>query len=261
MTKATNKLKIIGLIVYFIVLFAERLSAVLLSFNHGGEYALSSGHVFNYIAYSITVVSLIIGTILSVKPVFGMIKSLFSKNLYPFEENYKSIVIASMALLYSGMMHTGFTVAPVQFVAYGFLIFSMIIRTVEECRDNKGRSFSSIVSVIYLTLFSMTVPVCYIALKLGALTVFFFAAEFVAVFVLIPLFAKMLLRFFNEGVTDFSFINPLIMFVLSGLCVALKISEEINVFVLIFVILTILFYLAFGIIAGKKTERKTETKL
>lgn len=252
--KLTNKLKITGLLVYFIVIFTERLMAVILSFHHGGVYALDSGNYFNYITYCITALSLISGVILSVKPFFGLLKALFSKELYSFEENYKSIVIAAMAFLYGGMMHTGFTIAPVQFIAYGFLIASMIVRTVEKCRGDKAKSFSSIVSVIYLTLFSMTVPVCYIALKLGALTVPFYIAEFAAAIILIPVFGIMLLKFFREGVTSFSFINPLIMLILSGSAVALKWSEEINAFVLIFVILTLVFYLIFGILAGKKNK-------
>ena len=41
-----NKFKIIGLILYFVILFAERLMAVIFSFNHGGVYALKSGSFF-----------------------------------------------------------------------------------------------------------------------------------------------------------------------------------------------------------------------
>lgn len=250
----TNKLKSIGLTVYFIVLFCERLLAVIFSIDTGGEYAVKTGNYFNFITYSVTVISLIAGVVLSVKPLSGLLKKLFSKDRYSFEENYKSIVIAAMAFLYGGMMHTGFTVAPVQFVAYGFLIASMIVRTVEKCREDKSRSFSSIVSVIYLTLFSMTVPVCYIALKLGLLTIPFYVAEFTAAFVLIPVFGLMLFRFFKEGITDFSIIYPIVMLILSGAAVALKWSEEINMFVLIFVILTVVFYLAFGLTAWKKNK-------
>ena len=109
---ALNKLKSIGLIMYFIILFIERLLAVILSINNGGVYAVNMGNIFNYITYSVTVISLIAGTILSVKLVISLLKSLFSKESYDFNSNYKAIVIAAMAILYSGMMHTGFTLAP-----------------------------------------------------------------------------------------------------------------------------------------------------
>ncbi len=259
----TNKLKIIGLIVYFVVLFAERLSAVILSpancnwnldQKYFDAYVFANGNLFNYVTFAVTILSLIAGVALSVKPLIGMVSKLFSSNEYPFEENYKSIVIAAMAMLYGGMMHTSFTLAPLQFVAYGFLIAAMIVRTVEKCIEDKEHRFSSIVSVIYLTLFSMTVPVCYISVELGGMTMPFYIVEFAAAFVLIPLFGIMLLKFFNDGITTFSFVYPLVMFVLSGLAVALKLSEEINFFVLIFVCLTVVFYLALGILAGKKAK-------
>ena len=251
-----NKFKIIGLVLYFVILFAERLMAVIFSFNQGGVYALKSGSYFNYIAYGVTVISLIVGTILAIKPLIGMLGKLFSKEQYDFENNYKAIVIAAMALLYGGMMHTGFTLAPMQFVAYGFLIATMVVRCVEKCIEDNKSAFPSIVSVIYLTLFSMTVPVCYIALKLRAPQFYlFYIAEFAAAFILIPVFGIMLLKFYKNGVTSFSFVYPLIMLILSGSAVLFKWSEEINYFVLIFVILTCVFYLAFGIAAGIKAKK------
>ena len=79
----------------------------------------------------------------------------------------------------------------------------------------------------------------------------FFAVEFTAVFVLVPVFGILLLKFYDTGVTSFSFVYPLLMLILSGLTVALKWKEEINWFVLIFVVLTTVFYLSFGLIAGK----------
>lgn len=251
-----NKFKIIGLVLYFVILFTERLMAVIFSFNQGGVYALKSGSYFNYAAYGVTVISLIVGTILAIKPLIGMLGKLFSKEKYDFESNYKAIVIAAMALLYGGMMHTGFTLAPMQFVAYGFLIATMVVRCVEKCIEDNKSAFPSIVSVIYLTLFSMTVPVCYIALKLRAPQFYlFYIAEFAAAFILIPVFGIMLLKFYKNGVTSFSFVYPLIMLILSGSAVLFKWSEEINYFVLIFVILTTVFYLAFGIAAGIKAKK------
>lgn len=242
----TNKLKIIGLILYFLILLVERILAAVFSYNEGGEYALSSGYVFNYIAYSITILSLVAGIALSIKPMIGMFKCLFTEELYPFENNYLFIVLWTMAILFGGMMHTGFTKAPIQFVAYGFLILSFIVRCVEECGGSK--LFHSVISVIYITLFSMTIPVCYIVLTLGHLDIFFYIVEFLAVFVLIPLLGLMLYKFFKYGVTDFSPIYPIVMAILSGLTVGIKWKEEINYFVLIFSSLTIVFYLVIAII-------------
>ena len=260
--KTLSKLKLIGLIMYFIILFIERLLAVILSFKVGGEYALVSGNVFNYIAYGITAVSLVAGLVLMIKVLPAMFVSVFTSKEYDFDSNYKSVVIAAMAILFGGMMHTGFTIAPVQFVAYGFLIGSMIVRTIECCLEVKtgvisggsGRKFASIVSVIYLTLLAMAVPVSYISFQDMPMRAVFFAVEFTAVFVLVPVFGILLLKFYETGVTSFSFLYPMLMLLLSGLTVTLKWKEGINWFVLIFVVLTTVFYLSFGLIARKKNK-------
>ena len=266
-TVILTKLKLLGLILYFLILFIERLLAVILSVRLGGEYALFSGNVFNYIAYGITAVSLVAGFVLMIRVLPAMFVSVFTSKEYDFGANYKPVVIAAMVLLFGGMMHTGFTVAPIQFVAYGFLIGSMIVRTIECCLEvkhigaadgnagaasaGKGRGFASIVSVIYLTLLAMAVPVSYISFQELPMRAVFFAVEFTAVFVLVPVFGILLLKFYDTGVTSFSFVYPLLMLILSGLTVALKWKEEINWFVLIFVVLTTVFYLSFGLIAGK----------
>lgn len=262
-SKVLSKLKLIGLILYFLILFAERLLAVILSFKVGGEYALVSGNVFNYIAYGITAVSVIAGLVLMIKVLPKMLVSVFTSREYDFKANYKSIIIAAMAILFGGMMHTGFTVAPVQFVAYGFLIASMVVRMIEcfaETKNqkeddsrSKAKKFASVVSVIYLTLLAMAVPVSYISFQPMPMRVIFFVVEFATVFVLVPVFGILLLKFYETGVTDFSFIYPGLMLILSGSTVAIKWTEEINWFVLIFVVLTTEFYLSFGLIAKKKT--------
>lgn len=259
-----SKLILIGLIFYFIILFAERLLAVILSVKSGGEYALVSGNVFNYIAYGITAISLVAGLVLMIRVLPAIFVSVFTSKAYDFDSNYKKIVIAAMAILFGGMMHTGFTLPPVQFVAYGFLIASMAVRTVECCLKvkagtvpgGKGRKFASIISVIYLTLLAMAVPVSYISFQDMPLRAVFFAVEFAAVFVLVPVFGILLLKFYETGVTSFSFVYPLLVLILSGLTVALKWREEINWFVLIFVVLTVVFYCSFGLVAGRRNIGK-----
>ena len=97
-------------------------------------------------------------------------------------------------------------------------------------------------------------PVSYISFQDMPMRAVFFAVEFTAVFVLVPVFGNLLLKFYETGVTSFSFLYPMLMLILSGLTVALKWKEEINWFVLIFVVLTTLFYLSFGLIARKKNK-------
>ncbi|MBR1862357.1 MAG: hypothetical protein IJ796_10975 [Lachnospiraceae bacterium] len=250
------KLKLIFLVLYFIILFVERLLAVILSVKSGGEYALVSGNIFNYFAYGVTAVSLLAGTALMIRVIPGMLISILSSREYAFSENYRRIVIAAMAILFGGMMHTGFTFAPMQFVAYGFLIASMVVRTIECCRNRRSSAlrFASIVSIIYLTLLAMAVPVSYISHQSMPIMAVFYVVEFCAVIVLVPVFGKLLLVFYDKGVTSFSFIYPVILILLSGFTVALKWTEEINWFVLIFLVLTEVFYLSFGLVARRKSR-------
>ena len=155
------------------------------------------------------------------------------------------------------MMHTGFTLAGMQFAAYGCLIAAFVVRAVELCFSGRDK-YLTIVSVVYLTLFSMTIPVAYISFMEMPLLALFFTAEFLAVIALVPIFGDMMYLFISEGVTNFSPAFPAVMLVLSGLTVGLKWTEEVNTFVLIFVALTVLCYLAFGIAIYRRVKSRSE---
>ena len=248
-----NRAEIVGFYLYFLILIGERLAALILSVRSGGDYALSSGNVFNYIAYSVTAASLLFGVALFVSPAIETGRAMIRGVVFPFETRSKGLLVASAALLFGGMMHTGFTLAPVQFVAYGFLIASMIVRSVEVCLEGKDR-FLAIASVVYLTLFAMAIPVCYLSFMREPLRSVFFAVEFAAVFALVPCFFLMLGDFMKTGSDSFRPGYALALFVLSGAVVFLKWKEEINFFVLIFWALTTLFYLSFGLVARKRVR-------
>lgn len=231
-----------GFSFYFVILFVERLLAVILSPSHGAEYALKSGNAFNYIAYSVTALSLAAGTALFLRLFIKMILSCKKGEGYLFEEHVTEWVVAAFVLLFGGMMHTGFTLAAVQFAAYGFLIAAMTVRTVVFCTRGENK-FSCILSLVYLTLFSMSIPVCYISFMQQPLRAFFFAAEFLAAFLLVPAFGCLLLLLMKKGVTSFSPVFPALMCALSGAVVALGWREDKNLFVLIFASLTLACYL------------------
>lgn len=248
-----NRLEMIGFLLYFVILFCERLLALIFSVKTGGDYALLSGNGFNYAAYAVTAASLVAGTALAVKPCVNMIRCLKRGEAFSFETESTFLSVAVFTMLFGGMMHTGFTLAGVQFAAYGFLIAAFIVRTVETCCAG-GDKFLSVFSVVYLTLFSMTVPVCYISFMALPLRAVFFAAEFSAVAVLVPAFGCMLGYFMKKGETLFSPVFPLLTLLLSGLTVGLQWKEKINYFVLIFLALTIALYLALGIVAWRRQK-------
>ena len=153
-----------------------------------------------------------------------------------------------MVFLVSGMMHTGYTLAPIQFVAYGFLILSMTISSIRFITRNPEDKFGYIVSLIYLILFSMAIPVVYTIYEPGTTRILFYLAEFLAVFILIPIFGYSLYKFFINGVISFCLYGIIPMIILDGFIIGLKWVEEINYFLLIFAGLTTLFYMTFGLI-------------
>ena len=256
-----NKITIIGFLLYFFILLIERIIALILSVNNGGYISLLSGSFFGVSTDIITAGSVLFGVLLFIKPLIKLVKCLFSREIYCFKED-KNLINSVIVLLCGGMMHTGFTIAPIQFVAYGFLILSMIMQVIDR-KEDKENLFINICSLIYITLFSMCIPVCYPTYLGTPINVFFYIAEYLAVTLLLPLFRLLLLGFFKEGHVRFSLIPFFVMIISCGLVIGLKFEEEINYFVLIFAILTTLFYLIFGLRIRQKLihqEDKNEVR-
>ena len=255
--KRMNVLKIAGFSLYFVLLFVERLLALILSSTHGDAYALSAGNGFNYFAYAVTALSLAAGTVLFVRLFLSLGRSIRAGQAVDFDDRAKEWSIAAAVLLFGGMMHTGFTLPGLQFAAYGFLIGAMIVKCVEVCLSAQDK-FVPIVSTLYLTLFSMSIPVCYLSEMSDPSRILFFIAESGAVFTLVPAFGYLLYRQMKEGVTSFSPAFPLVMCVLSGTTIALQWREKINYFVLIFAVLTVICYLSVGLIAFRRLRKPRE---
>ena len=245
MNKIFNRLISIGFIGYVLILVVERVSALILSVNNGGEYALVSNNVMPTIYYAIVVLSLCVGVVLLAEPMFKMTVQLFKPENYEF--NWKEIILGSMILLISGMMHTGFTLSWLQFIAYGFLIGAMVCVTIDSCKRNKN-NYHAIVSIVFLVLFAMAIPVAYTSVN-EATQVPFYIFTLLAVFAEIPLFGFMLYEFMNKGEISFNYSPVIAMLALSGSVVLLNFtsSGNFNWFVAVFVILTVGCYLGFGL--------------
>jgi len=252
-----NKIMIIGFIGYVLFLVIERILALILSVNTASStLALTSGNWFAITTYTVTAISVVAGLAFLAKPIIALCKVLFKRDeLFDFTNNSRWLIIGSMVLLFSGMMHTGYTLSALQFTAYGFLILSIIFRGVQSIFEGKNK-FAVIVSLVFLVSFSMAIPVCYYSTQAAPLGPLFFVSEFAAVLVLIPGFGYMLEKFFKEGVHDFDICMTLAMMVLSGLTVGLKWAEEVNWFLFIFVVLTTVIYFTIGLMAKKKLKKQ-----
>ena len=254
MNKLLNRLISIGFIGYTLILLVERILALILSVQNGGEYALVSNNVMPTIYYAIVVLSITVGAVLLAMPIYKMTIQLFKPENYEF--NWKELLLGSMIFLVSGMMHTGFTLSWLQFIAYAFLIGSMVCVTIDSCKRNKN-NYKSIVSVVFLTLFSMSIPVAYASVN-EATQVPFYVFTLVAVFAEIPLFGFMLFEFMNKGEIRFDYSPVIAMLALSASVVLLNFTsvENFNWFVAIFVVLTIACYLGFGLKIYLKSRKE-----
>ena len=211
---------------YFVILFAERAQSLVRTFS-SGESLFKSG--FDTYVNLAAALSLLSAAILLAIGNASFWKSLFTTSVLP---DYKWLCLTAGVILVSGMVHTEFTVAPVQFISYGFLILAMILQTVLNVKAG-GAAFRLWYSLLYLTAFSMAIPVMYrSSIKDAAL---FHWLEAVAALVLVAFFTLMLFRVFSGGGENLLLWVPVI--VMAGLdlvILTLRWKEEVNSFVLIF---------------------------
>lgn len=146
--------------------------------------------------------------------------------------DYDAMSITCGVLLVSGMLHTEYTAAPVQFVAYGLLIAAMVIKTADTARRSKQK-FKLWYTLIYLVVFSMAIPVMYRSSIEWA--VLFHIVEGISVFALVALFTQMMRAVFDEEPDDLIDYLPFVaMVIFDAAILFMRWSEEINMFVLIF---------------------------
>ncbi len=220
-------------LLYFLILFAERAQSVIRVLVNGSFFASA----FDGYVDVLTVVSLTATVLLSV---------VWNKFWYPAlagrgAPDYTRLSVTAGVLLLSGMVHTAYTVAPVQFAAYGMLIAAMILRTVETASgQDKVRVWYSLA---YLTAFSMAIPVMYRSfLPHSGL---FHVIEAMAAAVLVFFFTVMLRRVFLGRAEDLLDKEPLLVAVAAdAIILALRWQEKVNTFVLIFAALTLALFAA-----------------
>ena len=111
---------------YFLVLFAERAHSLVRICRTSFADLYRTG--FDGFVDTVTVLSMTAALFLLIFACKGFWQSLFNPAALP---DYTMLTVTAGVMLVSGMMHTEYTVAPVQFVSYGMLIVAMILRTVQ----------------------------------------------------------------------------------------------------------------------------------
>lgn len=216
---------------YFVILLAERVQSLVRIAVSQDVGFFDTG--FDIFANGVTVVSLLAVAVMLPAGNKAFLRSLVNRACVP---DYSMLAITSGVMLISGMMHTEFTIAPVQFVSYGALIAAMVLRTI-ECAPKAESKCRLWYSLVYLTLFSMAIPVMYHSHIENSVR--FHIVSALAAFVLVLFFTLMLRRVYIGEAEDLLFIIPaVVMAALDALVIAMRWNEEVNMFVLIFASLT-----------------------
>lgn len=222
---------------YFLILFAERLQSLARSFSDP-SYRIF-GTPFDGYVNILAILSLTATVVLLVGFNGSFWASLFGKA----NVDYGILTITAGIMLLSGMVHTEYTLAPVQFGAYGMLIIAMVLQTIVSASGSEN-AFHLWYSLVYLTVFSMAIPVVYRS-EIKNAAVFHLIEAAVSV-VLVIAFTYMLYRMFTGNGSDLLLWIPIITAAIGdAVILAMRWSESVNTFVLIFAIASVIVF-AFG---------------
>ena len=164
------------------------------------------------------------------------------------EPDYNMMTVTAGVILVSGMIHTEYTIPGIQFASYGMLIVAMILRAVamilraiQLMPESKNR-FGLWYSLIYLTVFSMAIPVVYKHYTLTNATLFH-VIEYCVMFALVCSFTLMLRRLFlGRGENLLLWLPFAIMAVGDAVVLWMGWTAEVNAFVLIFAALSVVLF-------------------
>lgn len=227
-------------LLYLLILFAERAQSVT-------RMLLSGVFVSDLFFFNIIALLSLLATVLMLCTCNRSFWRSLADPGAPFDPGRTALTCC--ALLVSGMMHTEYTIAAVQFVSYGALIVAMILATVNTARKC-ARKCRLWYSLVFVTVFSMAIPVCY-KTAINAYAIFYFV-EISTALLLIAFFAVMLKAVFSGKGEDLLLPAPvLFMTVCDAAVILMRLAEEINWFVLIFASLALVMF-----VVGKIAYRK-----
>lgn len=225
---------------YFLILFAERIQSLARSFSDPSYRVF--GTPFDRYVNILAILSLAATVVL----LAGFNGSFWASLTGSRDADYRILTLTAGVALLSGMVHTEYTVAPVQFGAYGMLIVAMVLQTVISA-SGSGNAFHLWYSLIYLTVFSMAIPVVYRS-EIKNAGVFHLIEAIVSV-VLVAAFTYMLyLMFTGNGSNLLLWVPIIIAAVGDAVILAMSWKDSVNTFLLIFAVASVIVF-ALGKIA------------
>lgn len=237
------------IMLYFIVLFAERVQSIVRSIRDKDVKLFGSG--FNSYVYLAVFLSLAAFLVLLAAGNAWFLKSLFTTDLNTYNGiDYRMLSITAGVILVSGMVHTEYTIPGIQFASYGMLIAALVIKT--ACMNAQAEDQVLLwMSLIYLILFSMAIPVVYHSEIEKALL--FHVIEAVVSLALVAAFAVLMYKVMMGNAVNLFYVIPIAIAVIGDtIILAMRWKEKINGFVLIFLIAASVVWIAGKIAAAAR---------
>ena len=223
------------IMLYFIILFAERVQSIVRSIRDKVVKLFGSG--FNSYVYLAVFLSLAAFLVLLAVGNASFLKSLFTMNMNVYRSiDYRMLSITAGVILVSGMVHTEYTIPGIQFASYGMLIAALVIKT--ACVNAQAEDHVLLwMSLIYLILFSMAIPVMYHS-EIDSLA-------------LVAAFAVLMYKVLIGNAVNLFYVIPVAIAVIGDtIIVAMRWKEKVNGFVLIFLIAASVMWIAGRIAAA-----------
>ncbi len=140
------------------------------------------------------------------------------------------------------MVHTENTVAPIQFAAYGMLIVAMVLRAL-QLSSGTGSRFTLWYSLIFLTVFSMAIPVMYRS-EISNATLFHIIEAAVSLLLVICFTWMLRDLFLGQGSDLLRWVPMILAAAGDAVILAMRWQESVNTFVLIFLIASLVLFAA-----------------
>ena len=231
------------IMLYFIILFAERVQSIVRSIRDKDVKLFGSG--FDSYVYLAVFLSLAAFLVLLAVGNAAFLQSLFTMDMNVYRSiDYRMLSITVGVILVSGMVHTEYTIPGIQFASYGMLIAALVIKTACVNAQAEDR-----VLLIYLILFSMAIPVMYHSEIEKA--ILFHVIEAVVSLALVAAFAVLMYKVLIGNAVNLFYVIPIAIAVIGDtIIVAMRWKEKVNGFVLIFLIAASVMWIAGRIAAA-----------
>lgn len=192
------------IMLYFIILFAERVQSIVRSIRDKDVKLFGSG--FDSYVYLAVFLSLAAFLVLLAVGNAAFLQSLFTMDMNVYRSiDYRMLSITAGVILVSGMVHTEYTIPGIQFASYGMLIAALVIKT--ACANAQAKDSVLLwMSLIYLILFSMAIPVMYHS-EIEKATLFH-VIEAVVSLALVAAFAVLMYKVLIGNAVDLFYVIP-----------------------------------------------------